>query len=164
MKRLVIIRHAKTEQENYDRDYTRQLLPIGINDAKNIANDLKERKIFPDSIISSSAVRALATAHIFAEKLGFQVDDISEEKVLYFEITPDGFIDMVQGTNNNIDTLFVIGHNPFMHIIAQRLSANYNGHMPTCSTVVFDFDIDNWNEVEPGKGTLFLHLYPSLYK
>ena len=97
MKRLVIIRHAKTEQENYDRDYTRQLLPIGINDAKNIANDLKERKIFPDSIISSSAVRALATAHIFAEKLGFQVDDISEEKVLYFEITPDGFIDMEIG-------------------------------------------------------------------
>lgn len=164
MKRLVIIRHAKTEQDNYDRDYTRQLLPVGINDAKNIANDLKLRKIFPDKIISSPAERAITTSRIFAEKLSFQLDDVSEEEDLYFEMTPVDFINMVQKTDNSLNTLFVVGHNPFMHFVAQRLSPNYDGHMPTCSTVVLDFDIDNWNELEAGKGFLFLHLYPSLYK
>jgi phosphohistidine phosphatase len=164
MKRLVIIRHAKTEQENYDRDYTRELLPVGIEDAKNIANDLKEWNICPNAIISSPANRAIATAHIFAEGLGFDLENIVEEKNLYFEMTTGEFVDMVKATSNKVETLFVFGHNPFMHFVAQRMSADYDGHMPTSSTVVLDFDVDSWKDVEPRKGLLFLHLYPKLYK
>ncbi len=64
----------------------------------------------------------------------------------------------------NVDTLFVFGHNPFMHYVAQRMSVNYDGHMPTCSTVVLDFNVETWAEVEPGSGILHLHLYPKLYR
>lgn len=164
MKRLAIIRHAKTEQQNYDRDYTRDLLPVGIEDAKNIVIDLKEWNISPDAIISSPANRAIQTARIFAEGLGFPVEKIIEEKNLYFEMTTGEFVDMVNSTADEVNTLFVIGHNPFMHFVAQRMSADYDGHMPTSSTVVLDFDVDSWKDVEPRKGLLFLHLYPKLYK
>lgn len=164
MKRLAIIRHAKTEQQGYERDYERELLPIGVDDAKNIVEDLKEWNIYPDKIISSSARRAISTAQIFADGLGFPAEQIVEEKGLYFDLTTQDFVEMVQSTDNEVNTLFIFGHNPFMHFVAQNLSIDYDGHMPTCSTVVLDFDVESWKEIEPSKGLLFLHLYPKLYK
>lgn len=164
MKRLAIIRHSKTEQEGYERDFDRKLLPRGIDDAIKIANSLKEKKIFPQLIISSPAARAIHTARIFANELGFPENKISEKKKLYFEFTTQQFVDMLQETDPAIDTLFVVGHNPFMHIMSQNLCANYDGHMPTCSTVVIDFDVDSWTKVEPRQGILFLHLYPKFSK
>lgn len=163
MKRLVIIRHAKTEQQNYHKDFDRELLERGINDAKNIAADLKESKIIPQKMISSPAKRAITTAGIYAHELGYPFDNIEVIEGLYFEFTTTDFIELIQKTPDNIDTLFVFGHNPFMHFMAQNMSANFDGHMPTCSTVVLDFEIDSWKAIEARKGLLFLHLYPKIY-
>lgn len=164
MKRLVIIRHAKTEPEGYDRDFTRRLLPRGIDDAKTIASELDAKQVIPDKIIASSATRAITTARLMAEVLGFPTENIEEKKELYFDYTTQDFVDLIQHTTNNVNTLFIVGHNPFMHFVAQNMSKNYDGHMPTCSTVVLDFDVNSWSEVEPRQGMLFLHLYPKLYK
>lgn len=164
MKRLVIVRHAKTEQQGYDKDYSRELLPRGIDDAKIIATELKGKKVSPDKIISSPAKRAITTAQIMAEELGYPALKIKEVKGLYFDYTTQDFINLIQETYDKVDTLFIVGHNPFMHYLAQNMSANYDGHMPTCSTVVLDFEVDNWKNVEPRQGLLFLHLYPKLYK
>jgi phosphohistidine phosphatase len=164
MKRLAIIRHAKTEQEGYDRDFDRKLVERGIEDAQNIAADLKAWKTFPQAIISSPAARAIHTARIFASALGFPLDKIKEEKKLYFDFTTQQLIDLIHQTTDEVDTLFIVGHNPFMHYAAQNLCNKYDGHMPTCSTVLIDFEVDHWKEVEPREGMLFLHLYPKIYK
>ena len=164
MKRLVIVRHAKTEQQGYDRDFDRELVDRGIEDAKNIVEDLKEWKIKPDQIISSPAKRAITTARLFADGLGFPSREIIENEGLYFDFTTQDFLDMVHEIPEEVNTLFVFGHNPFMHYVAQNMCSGYDGHMPTCSTVVADFDVTVWSEVEPRQGLLFLHLYPKIYK
>jgi phosphohistidine phosphatase len=164
MKRLVLIRHAKTEHIGYERDFERELTHRGISDIEKITEDLKEWKIFPDTILSSPAQRALATARILAGGLDFSLDKITQIKELYFEMTTTNFLNRIRKTDVHIETLFVVGHNPFMHYVAQKLSADYDGHMPTSSTVVLDFTIDSWEELEAGKGILFLHLYPKIYK
>ena len=164
MKRIAIIRHAKTEQEGYDRDFDRKLVERGIEDAQKIAADLKTWKTYPQAIISSPAARAIHTARIFASKLGFPLDKIQEEKNLYFDFTTQQLIDLIHQTSEEVTTLFVVGHNPFMHYAAQNLCKKYDGHMPTCSTVLIDFDVEHWKEVEPREGILFLHLYPKIYK
>lgn len=160
MKRLAIIRHAKTEQHGYDRDYNRELLPRGIEDAQTIAAELKRNKVNPDKIISSPATRAITTARLMAEVLGYPSIKIEEKKELYFDFTTQDFVDLIQHTSDAVNTLFIVGHNPFMHYVAMNLSRNYDGHMPTCSTVVLDFDVDSWKNIEPRQGLLFLHLYP----
>jgi phosphohistidine phosphatase len=160
MKRIAIIRHAKSEQQNYDRDFERQLVKRGIDDARRLAEELKALKIFPDKIISSPATRALQTALIFAEGLAFPPEQIEEQKGLYFDYTTSHFIDLLHQTDDGVQTLFLFGHNPFMHYMAQNMSSDYDGHMPTSSTVVLDFEVEAWKEIEARQGKLFVHLYP----
>jgi phosphohistidine phosphatase len=163
MKRLIIVRHAKTEQGGYDHDFKRELTEKGRDDAKIIANDLKQRNIIPDYILSSPAVRALTTARIFAGELNFHEKDIVEKKGLYFDFTTQEFVDMIHDVPDRCETLFVFGHNPFMYFVAENMSQNFNGDMPTCSTVVLEFSAASWKRVEPRKGHFLLHLYPKLY-
>src|SRR3990170_2688371 len=70
MKRLTLLRHAKTEtQHSGQEDWDRELEPRGQKDAPEMARRLRERKLKPDRIVTSPAVRALATANIFAREL-----------------------------------------------------------------------------------------------
>lgn len=164
MKRLVIMRHAKTEHLNYDRDFERQLTERGINDAQQVANALKERNIIPEKIISSPAARAIKTATIMAEVLGSTPENIEQIEALYFDYTTQDFVELIQKTPNEISTLFIIGHNPFMHYVSMNMSSDYDGHMPTASTVVLDFKIDDWKNAAPREGKLKVHLYPKMLK
>ena len=61
MKRLTLLRHAKTEvQHSGQEDWDRELEPRGQKDAPEMARRLRERKLKPDRIVTSPAVRALA--------------------------------------------------------------------------------------------------------
>lgn len=162
MKRLIIVRHAKTEQGGYSHDYERELTERGIDDAGKIAVDLFKRKIMPDYILSSPATRAITTAKVYAATLNFPEKKIIEKEGLYFDFTTQDFIEMLHEVPDEYQTVFVFGHNPFMYFMAGNLSKNFHGEMPTCSTVVIDFEIGSWKEVEPRQGKVFLHLYPKL--
>jgi len=162
MKRLVLVRHAKAEQGGYDRDFSRELAQRGRDDAHRLGSELRDLGIIPDYIISSPANRALTTARIFAEETGFQRDKIVEKKGLYFDYSTFDFIEMIKEVPGNVQTLFVFGHNPFMYYIASNLCADFHGDMPTCSTVLIDFNIDTWQELEARQGNLNKHLYPSM--
>jgi phosphohistidine phosphatase len=164
MKRLVVVRHAKAEQGGYDHDFSRSLTERGSDDAYRIANELVEREIRPDRIIASPAKRALTTARIFAEELGFDKTRIQEKKQLYFDLSNNQFIEMIQNVSDEASTVFVFGHNPFMYYIANHLCNDFMGDMPTCSTVVIDFAIDSWNQLKAHQGKLNVHLYPSALK
>ncbi len=164
MKRLVIVRHAKTEQGGYDHDYDRELTEKGRDDAHNISIDLKKREIIPDYIIASPAVRAYSTARIYAEELGFPKDKIIQKKGLYFDYTTQDFIDLIHEVSDEYNTLFVFGHNPFMYFISGNLSFNFQGDMPTCSTVVLDFNVESWADIEAKQGSLVLHLVPGNFR
>jgi phosphohistidine phosphatase len=164
MKRLVFVRHAKAEQGGYDHDFSRSLTDRGMDDARQIAKELLNQNIRPQSIISSPANRALTTARLFAEEIGFEKKQIIEKKGLYFDYTTNDFIDMISEVSDSIQTLFVFGHNPFMFYMASNMCSNFSGDMPTCSTVVADFNVGSWKNLEPRQGILKLHLYPSQFK
>ena len=113
-----------------------------------------------DSLILKEAVisvDAINTQKKIAEK-------IIEKKGLYFDYTTQDFLNLIQEVPDSVNTLFVFGHNPFVNIVAENLSRNFEGNMPTCSTVVLDFSVEKWSEVDARHGNLFLHLYPNSYK
>jgi phosphohistidine phosphatase len=162
MKRLVLVRHAKAETGGYDHDFSRALSERGMEDAPEVARELKKQGVEPDYILSSPAKRALTTARLFAEEMNFPKEKIVERKGLYHDYTTNDFIEMIQEVPDTAENLFVFGHNPFMYYLAQSMSIGFAGDMPTCSTVVIELPINNWAEAEARKGKVVLHLYPGL--
>src|SRR5690554_7660972 len=82
MKRLILIRHAKSSWETALNDKDRPLANRGVQDAHLMAE--KTQKLLPESYIiwSSTAKRALETARIFAQHLGYPEDLIVKKEGL----------------------------------------------------------------------------------
>lgn len=164
MKRVVIVRHAKSVPYGYEDDFNRDLSDRGKSDAQLISQELKRKAIFPDAIISSPAKRAIKTARIFAENLNFNKRDILEIEDIYDGQTTSEFLNMIQKLQDDVDTVFIFGHNPGFHYFVNNLLKHFGGDMPTCSTVGIDFNVDSWKDVEARSGQKAFHLVPRMFK
>ncbi len=164
MKRVVIVRHAKSVSYGYDDDFNRDLSNRGKEDAKLVSSELREREIFPDIIISSPAKRAIKTARIFSENLDFERKDIIQNQEIYNGQTTSDFLEMIQNFPDKANTAFIFGHNPGFHYFTDNLLEYFEGDMPTCSTVGIDFNVHSWKEVEARTGKKAFHLVPRMFK
>jgi len=164
MKRVVIVRHGKAVPYGYDDDFNRDLKDRGRSDASMVSKELKRRGIFPDLIVSSPAKRALKTAQIFADNLDYATYNIREEEEIYEGMSTNGFIELIQDLPEENKTVFFFGHNPGFYYFASNLLKEFRSDMPTTSTVVIDFEVDKWSEVEARTGDLALHLVPRMFK
>lgn len=160
MKRIVIVRHAKAVPYGYDEDFNRDLRDSGIADAQRISRELSNRSISPDRIISSPALRALRTAQIFADTFGFEKQNIRKNQEIYDGLSPDEFVEIIRTQPKEAKTVFFFGHNPDFEEYAQYLITRYTQEMPTCATIVIEFDVDNWEKVAPRTGMMLFQLNP----
>lgn len=164
MKRVIIVRHGKAVPYGYEDDFTRDLRDRGKNDAKLVSKELKKRGIYPDEMISSPAKRAIKTARIFAENLDSEKGKIIEIEGIYEGFTTDQFLGMIQQLPVDAETVFFFGHNPGFYYYVCNLLKEFNGDMPTTSTVGIEFDVNTWQEVETRSGKLAFHLVPKMFK
>jgi len=165
MKRLILVRHAKTEVIRYDiSDYQRSLVERGINDSKLIANKLFLKSIIPDLIISSPANRAIETTLLFANILQYPVDMIEQFDDLYDGFTTQEFLALLHQFGKDKETVLVIGHNPSIEYLAFNLTEEFYHNVPTCTVIGIDFQIDEWSDIEVRTGKLAFYEYPKKYK
>ncbi|HCE58711.1 MAG TPA: hypothetical protein DER09_13010 [Prolixibacteraceae bacterium] len=163
MKQVVIVRHAKAVPYGYENDFERDLTDRGETDAGRIGRELKNRDVQADVIISSPAKRALKTARIFAENLGFEKNRIQEIPDIYEGLTTAEFLQLIHQLPESAETAFFFGHNPGFHYFVTNLLKNFTGDMPTCSTVVIRFEVDSWQKVEARKGEMVFQLVPRMF-
>ncbi len=149
MKReLILIRHTKTNQaELGQRDFDRALKKDRTDDARNMANHLKELGLQPDLILCSPALRTKQTAEFFCEKLKYDFNKILYDMRLY-ESSVEDYMEVVQETNKKIETLIVVGHNPCITQLANQFSKKEIDFMPTTAVVWLEFENDDW-EIHP---------------
>jgi phosphohistidine phosphatase len=147
MRRVIIVRHAKSVPYGYDNDFQRDLTDRGISDAEKISTTLKEEGIIPDLIIASPARRTMHTANIYCRNLGIDPATIRQETSFYDSATTQDFIDVLQKLPDEVQTVCVFGHNPAVYYWVSNLVKYFNGDMPTCSTVAIDFAVDKWADV-----------------
>ena len=164
MKRVVIVRHAKSVPYGYDDDFNRDLSSRGKSDAAIIGKELKKSNIKPDIMISSPAKRAIKTARIFADELEFERNTIIENQDIYDGQTTSEFMEMIQEQTDSASTIFIFGHNPGFYYFVSNLLTSFHDDMPTCSTVGIDFDVNSWKEIEASTGRLAFHLIPRMFK
>jgi len=153
MKRLTLLRHAKTETAHSGQDdWDRELEPRGQKDAPEMARRLRERKLKPDRIITSPATRALATANIFARELHLSASKLEQDERLYLA-APKVLLEVIRELGGTDKHLMIVGHNPGLTEFADRVSAERDiDNMPTCAIYTLEFDLDNWGQLEWNSG------------
>ncbi|MDQ1771572.1 phosphoglycerate mutase [Labilibaculum sp. A4] len=165
MKRLILVRHAKTEVIRYDiSDYQRSLVNRGINDSKLIANKLFLKNIIPDLMISSPANRAIETTLLFADVLQYPIDKIEQNDDLYDGFTTHEFLGLLDKLGKENETVMVVGHNPSIEYLAFNLTEEFYKAVPTCTVIGIDFQVDEWADIEVRTGKLAFYEYPKKYK
>ena len=149
MRRLTLLRHAKTEtQHSGQEDWDRMLEPRGQKDAPEMARRLRERKLKPDRVIASPAVRALTTAQIFARELHLPLTKLQQDERLYLA-SPKVLKEVIRELGGEARHLMVVGHNPGLTEFADRVSAERGiDNMPTCAIYTLEFDLKDWSELE----------------
>jgi phosphohistidine phosphatase len=161
MKRVIIVRHGKTE-ELYSgiTDFERKLLKRGKTDAEKISRLLRKNGNSPNIFISSPAKRARQTAAIFAKEFDFREENIIIKDFIYGTYTTAEFLRPIQETDDSHKMIILFGHNPGFANIIFRLTRSFPGHLPTCGAAGIDFETNSWKEVEAGKGKLVFFEYP----
>jgi len=134
MKKLILVRHAKSDWSRGLLDFDRPLNERGREEAPLIAIKMKEKGIVPDRIICSPANRALTTAGLMAEQYGIPFHAV-ETVPSFYEGTPQELAFAVEQTAQSVGTLLLVAHNPGISVLAS-LFAHREICMPTCCAVV----------------------------
>ena len=72
MKELLILRHAKSSWKYQElSDHDRPLNKRGRRDAPRMGRLIRVRGLLPDLVVSSTAVRAMTTAHLASSAAGY---------------------------------------------------------------------------------------------
>jgi len=158
MKTLYLIRHAKSSWDDPDLgDFERPLNKRGKKDAPNMAKRLKEKRVTPDLMISSPAIRAFDTCKEFAKILDYDKDKIKTEKRLY-HANEDQILTVIRELKDRErdeeEVVILFGHNPGLTEFANVLLNESIDNIPTCGIVKAHLKIDRWKDASIGCGAL----------
>jgi len=163
MKTLFLIRHAKSSWADPSLpDKKRPLNKRGRRDAPFMAKLMVEKKIKPDLILSSPAVRALTTAQYFAQAQDIPLSRIDVREPIYASFVND-LVAMVQGLDNDHSIVFLFGHNPEFTSFTNRFSDQYIDNVPTCGIVGIQGEIDSCQQFDRNHCRMIGFDYPKRY-
>lgn len=166
MKKLYLIRHAKSSWDNPNgNDFDRPLNERGKREAPQMAKLLKQRKVLPDRLITSPALRAWTTCEIFANVLNVDQHKIEKTEKLY-HASPDTWLSILRGLKEHPadkeDVVLMFGHNPGITEFANELLSVTIDNIPTCGIVSATLKIKTWKEIGLGSGTMDAFDYPKI--
>jgi phosphohistidine phosphatase len=153
VRRLTLVRHAKSDWSlPGQNDWDRPLNKRGQRDAPDMARRLRARRLRPDLILSSPAVRALTTATVFARELKVPAAQVVQDERLYLA-SPADLLAAIRELGGEARHLMVFGHNPGFTDGANRLSAGERiDNLPTCGVFTAEFDLRDWSALDWGLG------------
>jgi phosphohistidine phosphatase len=164
MKKLIIVRHAKSSWDNPDLDdFDRPLNKRGLKDAPRMGKRLKEKHITPDIMLSSPAERALATCQAIATVLQFDQSKIKTDKRLY-HANEDQILDVIRSLKDSPrdseEVVMIFGHNPGLTEFANALLNETIDNIPTCGIVAAELPVERWQNVTFGCGEMLFFDFP----
>ena len=153
MKKLVLIRHAKSSWEFNLEDRDRPLSKKGIKRIKQMA--MHNPEIFSSSeiIFSSTANRAAHTTSILVNSLLISFKTVNLVEDLYtFEASK--LIDFLKKLSDKYESVICVGHNPAFTDAASFLSNTELDYLPTAAWAKLEFQQSKWTNIADGALTL----------
>lgn len=176
MRRLLLLRHAKTETDAPSgRDQDRRLDDRGHKDAARMGEWIADHAPSPDMVLVSPAKRARQTWELAWEVMkdrvpSPQVDFLPE----LYGADPAQLLEIIRTATIPADPkrLMLVGHNPGLHELGLMLTGSGDAastkaladNLPTTGLAIFDFDVKDWGDVAYRRGKLVLFVSPKLLK
>jgi phosphohistidine phosphatase len=168
MRRLMLLRHAKTERaEPGERDRDRKLTKRGRADAPLIGAYMVRHRLVPDLALVSPAERAQETWKLLAASFAKAPKAVTDERI--YNATTEKLMTALSEPRG-ARSLLVVGHNPGIHDLAVELIASgdlqarerVTAKLPTSGLVVIDLAFDDWQLLHPHSGRLERFVSPRL--
>lgn len=157
---LVLLRHAKAEQEGWDDDHERELTGRGRRDAAAAGRWLVEHGYGVDEVLCSTSERAQQTAEAIWDG-GCPETEVHLDRRIYLA-PPERLLDVIQDADEDADVLMVVGHAPGIPSLAELLcdgEGSSDGHramadgFPTCAVAVLHY-AGRWSDLAFGEARL----------
>ncbi|MCP2277700.1 phosphohistidine phosphatase [Nocardia amikacinitolerans] len=155
VRTLILMRHGKSSYPDGVGDHERPLAPRGQREAGLAGDWLRETQPPIDAVRCSTAVRTRETL----AATGITAPVVYERGI--YEASPRTLIELIQLSDDDVETLLLIGHAPGMPWTAWELAANRNSNQavelsrkfPTSALAVLEFDRP-WSDIDAGTGEL----------
>ncbi|MFG1479406.1 histidine phosphatase family protein [Xanthobacter sp. V4C-4] len=166
MRRLILLRHAKSDWPDGVVDQERPLAPRGRSAAPRIGAYIAQQGLGADRVLVSPARRTRETWELVSGKMP-PVPTMASEPRLY-DASAARLLAVVREQPRQIHTLMLIGHNPGMEDLASTLVAGGSApdlerlseKFPTGALAVIDLPVDDWCAATPGSGRLDRFVVP----
>ena len=161
MKTLHLVRHAKSSWDQpalADRD--RVLNARGRRDAPRMGRALA-RRMRPMPAAVSPARRAQLTLEGLCAGWPELADAAHVTTEALYTFSYSDLIDWIAEQHDQLDALFLIGHNPALTDLVNVITGEYTlDNLPTAGYVQLTAHIDHWSELERGGGRVEQSLFP----
>ncbi len=158
MKKLYIIRHAKSSWKDFTLDdFDRPLNKSGKLNAPFMGSRLKEKNVMPDIIISSSALRAKTTAQMIAKEIGYEKKIVLEKDI--YEVGVEAIERILNKIDNKNEVVFLFGHNPDLNMLAEKY-VDFDENIVTCGVVEIEFSCSKWDDISSKNAIFISYDYP----
>ncbi|WP_280381859.1 SixA phosphatase family protein [Nocardia wallacei] len=155
VRTLILMRHGKSSYPPGVIDHERPLAPRGRREAALAGDWLRRTQPPIDAVRCSDAVRTRETL----AATGITAPVVFEPSI--YDASPRTLIELVQLTDDELQTVLLIGHAPGMPWTAWELAANRDSEpaaelsrkFPTSALAVLEFDRP-WADADPGTGDL----------
>ena len=150
MKRLVLLRHAKSSWDLNVSDKDRPLTEKGINRITMISVNSSNVLSGADLIFSSPANRAIHTACIMINSLGLSFTKIVLKNELYtFELSK--LLDFIYNISDDYNSVICVCHNRAFTEAISHLSKRDFIHLRTSAWAELKFSQTKWKNISDGK-------------
>ncbi|GAA1917998.1 histidine phosphatase family protein [Streptomyces sodiiphilus] len=152
-RRIVLLRHAKADWPQVS-DHDRPLAERGRKDAPVAGRWLAGTGIRPDLTLCSTSARTRETWKLLVPELPQRPRTVYEERL--YDASLGELIAVINGVDDEIRDLMLVGHNPGMHALADALAGEADEEaaarmarkgFPTSAIAVLGFT-GSWKSVE----------------
>lgn len=161
MKRLMILRHAKSDwNAGASSDHARPLNRRGTAAAMTMGKVLAKMQQTPDLIYSSSAQRAKETAMLAKDAGGWDCEIVEVDDL--YGTSASGALSVASSAGDDIENLMLVGHEPTWSYLVHSLTGA-DVAIKTATVAVVDLSIARWADAPQSSGTLAFLLQPRLF-
>jgi phosphohistidine phosphatase len=160
MRRLMLLRHAKSAWPAGMADHERPLAERGRSASLRMGRYMAGEGLLPDLVVISTARRAQETWEL--ARSAFARDILRHDEPRVYGATQPAILAVVGETGADVRSLLLVGHNPGLQDLALQLIgkarqsdlARLRRKYPTAGLVVIDFDVERWGELSGSRGNL----------